>query len=39
MGNMSFIYTRDGSKTLDRTCQREMEKTVSGARTGGNENY
>jgi len=33
MGNMSFIYTRDGSGTIDRTSEREVEKTGLGART------
>jgi len=40
MGTMSFIYTRNGSRTLDWTSERErgVEKTGSGARTRGNEN-
>jgi len=38
MGNMSFKYTRDGSRTLDSTSEREVEKTGTDARTQGSEN-
>jgi len=38
MGNMSFIYTRDTSRTLGWTSKREVKITGLDARTRGNEN-
>jgi len=35
---MGFIYSGEGSRTLDWTSEREVEKTGSEARTCGNQN-